>query len=134
MGTGVTRQRLWNLLPLGGARGDVMNGHWCDQADIMESIAVWGHPRGCYVMNGCGLVRPGRDYGMYRRSGAPEGILCYEWTWLGVTRPIAESIAARGHPRGCYEVMNGCGLVQPGRLQNLSLLRGARGDVMTGLV
>ena len=25
MGAGVTRQRLWNLSPLGGARGDVMN-------------------------------------------------------------------------------------------------------------
>ena len=25
VGTGATRQRLWNLSPLGGARGDVMN-------------------------------------------------------------------------------------------------------------
>ena len=45
---------------------------------------------------------------------------------------IMESISARGHPRGCYDVVNGRGLVQPGRLQNLSLLGGARGDVMNG--
>ena len=43
-----------------------------------------------------------------------------------------ESIAARGRPRGCYDVVNGCGLVRPGRLQNLSPLGGARGDVMNG--
>ena len=34
--------RLQNLLSLGGARGDVMNGHLCDQAEIMESIAARG--------------------------------------------------------------------------------------------
>ena len=71
-GTGATRQRLWNLSPLGGARGDVMNGHWCDQAEIMESITARGRPRGCYELV---LVRPGRDYGIYCRSGAPEGML-----------------------------------------------------------
>ena len=67
-----------------------MNGHWCDQAEIMKSIAARGRLRGCYEW---ALVRPGRDYGIYRRSGA----------------------------RGCY-VMNGRGLVRPGGLQNLSLL------------
>ena len=39
----------------------------------MESIAVWGRPRGCYEL---ALVRPGRDYGIYCHSGAPEGMLC----------------------------------------------------------
>ena len=68
-----------------------MNGHWCDQAEIMRSIATWGRPREYYEW---ALVRPGRDYGIYRHEGA----------------------------RGCYDVMNGRGLVRPGRLQNLSLL------------
>ena len=57
-----------------------------------------------------------------------------------MTRQISESIAAQECPRGCYEcwpgvnrqrlwnqscsgtpedVMDGCGLVRPGRLQNL---------------
>ena len=54
--------------------------HWCDQAEVIESIATRGHPRGCYEW---ALVRPGRDYGICRRSGA----------------------------RGCYDVMNGRGLV-----------------------
>ena len=79
MGTGATRQRLLNLSPLGGTQGDVMNGHWCDQAEIMKSIAARGSPRGC---NEWALVRPGRDYEIYRRLGL----------------------------RGCY-VMNGRGLV-----------------------
>ena len=57
----------------------------------MRSIAARVRPRGCYEW---ALVRPGRDYGIYRRSGA----------------------------RGCYDVMNGRGLVRPGGLQNLSLL------------
>ena len=74
MGTGATRQRLWNLSPLGGARGDVMNGHWCDQAEIMKSIAALGCPRD--VMNG---------------------------HWCDQAE-IMESIATRGHPRGCYEL------------------------------
>ena len=52
MGTGATRQILWNLSPLGGAQGDVMNA---------------------------GLVCPGRDCGIYCRSGMPEGML-----WMGV--------------------------------------------------
>ena len=34
--------RLQNLLLLGGALGDVMNWHWYDQAEIMESIAAQG--------------------------------------------------------------------------------------------
>ena len=34
--------RLQNLLLLGGALGDVMNWHWYDQAEIMESIAARG--------------------------------------------------------------------------------------------
>ena len=51
---------------------NVMNWHWCDQAEIMESIAARGRPRGCYEL---ALVRPGRDYEIYRRSGAPEGML-----------------------------------------------------------
>ena len=51
--------RLHNLSLLGGARGDVMNGHWCDQTEIIESIAARGCPRGCYEL---ALVRPGRDY------------------------------------------------------------------------
>ena len=57
-GHGLVRPgRLLNLSPLGGARGDVMNGHWCDQTEIIESIAARGRPRGCYdVMNGRGLV------------------------------------------------------------------------------
>ena len=78
MGTGATRQRLWNLSPLGDAHGDVMNvmnGHWCDQAEIMESFATRGCSRGCYECYELVLVRPGRDYGIYRRSGAPEGML-----------------------------------------------------------
>ena len=49
-----------------------MNGHWCEQAEIIESIAAWGCPRGCYEL---ALVRAGRDYEIYRRSGVPEGIL-----------------------------------------------------------
>ena len=40
--------RLQNLLLLGGALGDVMNWHWCDQAEIMEFITARGCPRGCY--------------------------------------------------------------------------------------
>ena len=55
-----------------GARGDVMNWHWCDQAEIMRSITARGRPRGCYEL---ALVRPGRDYEIYHRSGAPEGML-----------------------------------------------------------
>ena len=38
----------------------------------MESIAARGHQRGCYEW---AMVRPGRDYGIYRLSGAPEGML-----------------------------------------------------------
>ena len=49
-----------------------MNGYWCDQAEIMESIAAWGCPRGCYEW---ALVRPGRDYGIYHRSGAPYDVM-----------------------------------------------------------
>ena len=45
-----------------------MNGHWCDQAEIMKSIAA----RGRYEW---ALVRPGRDYEIYHRLGAPEGML-----------------------------------------------------------
>ena len=51
---------------------NVVNCHWCDEAEIMESIAAWGRPRGCYEL---ALVRRGRDYEIYRRSGAPEGML-----------------------------------------------------------
>ena len=29
---------------------NVMNWHWCDQAEIMESIAARGHLRGCYEL------------------------------------------------------------------------------------
>ena len=54
---------------------NVMKWHWCDQAEIMESIAAQGRPRGCYECYELALVRPGRDYGIYRRSGAPEGML-----------------------------------------------------------
>ena len=57
-----------------------MNGHWCDQAEIIECIAAWGRPRGRYEW---ALVRPGRDYEIYCHLGA----------------------------RGCYDVMNGRGLV-----------------------
>ena len=60
-----------------------MNGYWCDQAEIMESFATRGRPRGCYECYEWALMRPGRDYGIYCRSGS----------------------------RGCYDVMNGCGLV-----------------------
>ena len=74
-----------------------MNGQWCDQAEIMESIAAWVRPRGCYEL---ALVRPSRDYGIYRRSGAPKGMLCMG---TGATRQ---------------------------RLCNLSPLGGARGDVI----
>ena len=71
-GHGLVRPgRLQNLSPLGGTRGDVMNGHWCDQAEIMKSIAARGRPRGCNEW----VVRPGRDYEIYRCSGAPEGTL-----------------------------------------------------------
>ena len=49
-----------------------MNWHWCDQAENMRSIAARGRPRGCYEL---ALVRPGRDYRIYRCSGAPEGML-----------------------------------------------------------
>ena len=42
--------RLQNLLQLGGARGDVMDWHWCDQAEIMETIASQGCLRGCYEL------------------------------------------------------------------------------------
>ena len=38
----VQPSRLQKLLPLWGARRDVMNGHWCDQAEITESIAARG--------------------------------------------------------------------------------------------
>ena len=66
-GHGLVRPgRLQNLSPLGGARGDVMTRHWCDQAEIME---------------------------IYRRSGAPRG--CYGWVWPGATRQIAESITTQ---------------------------------------
>ena len=78
MGTGATRQRLWNLSPLGGAQGDVMNvmkWHWCDQAEIIESMAARGCLRGCYECYELALVQPGRDYEIYRRSGAPEGMI-----------------------------------------------------------
>ena len=82
--------RLQNLSLLGGAQGDVMNGHWCDQAEIIESITARGRPRGCYECDqaeimesitpqgcprGChgwALVRPGRDYEIYHCLGAPE--------------------------------------------------------------
>ena len=79
-----------------------------------------------------------------------------EWTWPGATRQISESIAARGHPRGCYQcwpgvtrqrlwnllllgdargdVIDRCGLVRPSRLQNVSPLGDAQGDVMDGCV
>ena len=68
----------------------------------------------------------GRIYRCWQ-IGAPKG--CYEWTWPGATMQMAESIAAGrlGRPR---DVMNGRGLVQPCRLQNLLLFGGARGDVM----
>ena len=49
-----------------------MNGHWCDQAEIMESIVARGCPRGCYEL---ALVRLGRDYGIYHCSGSLEGML-----------------------------------------------------------
>ena len=39
---------------------------------IAESIAARERPRGCYEL---ALVQPGRDYGIYRRSGTPEGML-----------------------------------------------------------
>ena len=46
-----------------------MNGHWCDQAEIMESIAARGHPRGCYdVMAWCDQA----DCIIYRHSRAPK--------------------------------------------------------------
>ena len=66
-----TRQRLWNLSPLGGARGDEWTWPGVTR-QIAEFIATRGHPRGCYAW---ALVRPGRDYGIYRHPGAPEGML-----------------------------------------------------------
>ena len=57
---------------------------------IAEPIAARGRPRGCYEW---ALVRPGRDYGIYRCSGRPRG--CYEWVWPGATRQIAESITTQ---------------------------------------
>ena len=75
-GRGQVRPCRWqNLSPLTdlGTQGDVMDVAWCDQVDIMESIAARGHPRGCY---GRDLVQPRRYYGIYRRSGAPKGMLC----------------------------------------------------------
>ena len=87
MGTGATRQRLWNLSLFRGAQGDVMNGHLCDQAEIMdlspiegdqaeimESITTRGHPRGC-----CKLA-------------------------LEDQVEIMEFIVTRGCSRGCYEL------------------------------
>ena len=83
-----------------------MNGNWCDQAEIMESIAAQGCPRGCYEWE---LVRPGRDYGIYCRSGGALGDVM-NGNWCDQAE-IMESIAAQGRPRGCYEWK----LVRPGR-------------------
>ena len=122
--------RLQNLSLLEGARGDVMTGHWCDQAEIMESIAAQGRPRGCYdVVNGRGLVRPGRLQNLLRLGCARGDVMNRHWCDQA---EIMESIAARGHPRGYYDVVNGCGLLQPGSLQNSSPLGDVRGDVMNG--
>ena len=105
IGTGATRQRLWNLSPLGGARGDVMDWHWCDQAEIMESIAARGRPRGCYDWHWCDQAEIMESIAA---RGRPRG--CYDWHWCDQAE-IMESIAARGRPRGCY----GLALVRPGR-------------------
>ena len=94
-----------------------MNWQWCDQAEIMRSIAARGRPRGCYEW---ALVRSGRDYEIYRRSGVPEG--CFEWA---LVRPGRD-----------YEIFRRSGMLRVGtgatrqRLWNLSPLGGARGDVM----
>ena len=71
-----------------------MNEHWCDQAEIMESITAQGCPRGCLLAHVAAgtvlhsdqlvlitqcllfqMLLPGRDYGIYLCSGAPEGML-----------------------------------------------------------
>ena len=111
MGTGATRQRLWNLSPLGGARRDVMNGN---QAGIMGSIAARECPRGCYEWT---LVQPVMALG-----GAQGDVINGHWcnhadiVALGGARgdvmnghwcDQVESIAAWGRSRGCYDVMNG---------------------------
>ena len=53
-----------------------MNGHWCDQAEIMESIAARGRPRGCYE---CWPGVNRQRLWNLSCSGTPEGIL-----WMGV--------------------------------------------------
>ena len=53
-----------------------MNGHWCDQAEIMESIAAQGRPRGCYE---CWPGVNRQRLWNLSCSGTPEGIL-----WMGV--------------------------------------------------
>ena len=99
-GRGPVRPRRWqDLLPLAdwGSQGDVMNGHGLVQPCRLQNLLLLGGARGDYEL---ALVRPCRDYGIYRCSRG-----CYDvMNGHGlVRREIAESIAARGRSRGCYE-------------------------------